>query len=560
MTRNDQERQGKGALQIIEEAVHLLRRAPVGLHATYYIGSLPFILGLVYFWADMSRSAFAYEHCAEAAFGLSLLFLWMKCWQAVFAYGLKAQVYGKADDGWTPFRIGRLIGIQTAIQPSGLFVLPIALLIMVPFGWVYAFYQNALVAGDVRRDTVKLFYKKSLHQAMLWPGQNHIILSVLSILGCFVFLNLALAILFAPYLLNTLFGWETIFTLSGLHMLNTTFFATICGVSYLCMDPLMKAVYVLRCFYGDSLRSGDDLKAALKTFVQPGKAMAALVVLLLTFQGGAAWSRAATPEGSSPETFKGSGRTAVVMPTELDRSIDEVLSQRDYAWRMPRESRDSENGLPAALVEGLIRWTVYVIESIWHWLETALKWLAKLLPERIISDREERASSGWIRGVRTLTLLLSVMVVCALAIQFWRVWRRRRNRHDENFPTPILPVPDPSDDNVVADRLPADGWMAMARELIDKRELRLALRALYLASLALLAEQKMIIVAKFKSDRDYERDLRKRVHVKPELLTAFNQNLTIFESVWYGKHELSHEDMDRFTINLEKIRIYAYQQ
>src|ERR1019366_9370994 len=33
----------------------------------YYTGSLPFVLGFLFFWADMSQSAFAYDHCAPAA-------------------------------------------------------------------------------------------------------------------------------------------------------------------------------------------------------------------------------------------------------------------------------------------------------------------------------------------------------------------------------------------------------------------------------------------------------------------------------------------------------------
>jgi len=56
---------------MIEEAVHILRAAPGALLTVYYIGSVPFVLGLLYFWADMSRSAKAYEHGAMAALGLS---------------------------------------------------------------------------------------------------------------------------------------------------------------------------------------------------------------------------------------------------------------------------------------------------------------------------------------------------------------------------------------------------------------------------------------------------------------------------------------------------------
>ena len=64
-------KQGRPALDLIEEAVHLLRTAPAGALAAYYLGALPFVLGLLFFWADMSTSAFARRHVAEAALGKS---------------------------------------------------------------------------------------------------------------------------------------------------------------------------------------------------------------------------------------------------------------------------------------------------------------------------------------------------------------------------------------------------------------------------------------------------------------------------------------------------------
>ncbi len=71
----------------------------------------------------------------------------------------------------------------------------------------------------------------------------------------------------APYLVKTFFGIESFFTRSGPSaLLNTTFFAVSLAVSYLCINPISKAVYVLRCFYGDSIRSGIDLKADLQRF------------------------------------------------------------------------------------------------------------------------------------------------------------------------------------------------------------------------------------------------------------------------------------------------------
>ena len=91
---------GQGAIELIEEAFHLLRLAPGSTLFSYYLGSLPFVLGLLYFWSDMSRSALADQRLTVAAFGLSLLFLWMKCGQAVFAQQVMARVCGEPAPRW----------------------------------------------------------------------------------------------------------------------------------------------------------------------------------------------------------------------------------------------------------------------------------------------------------------------------------------------------------------------------------------------------------------------------------------------------------------------------
>ena len=101
----------KGAIELIEEAVHLLRQAPLPTLAAYYIGALPFVIGLLYFWADMGRSPFAGQHLAGATLGVAALFLWMKFWQSVFTLNLRALMAGQPpppsafrdalrQDGW----------------------------------------------------------------------------------------------------------------------------------------------------------------------------------------------------------------------------------------------------------------------------------------------------------------------------------------------------------------------------------------------------------------------------------------------------------------------------
>src|SRR5580698_1790070 len=95
MKRDDKRRQGKSAFDLIEEATHLLRTAPAATLAVYFLGAIPFVLALLFFWADMSRSPLASQHVAGASLGMAVMFCWMKFWQAVFARRVRAQAAGE---------------------------------------------------------------------------------------------------------------------------------------------------------------------------------------------------------------------------------------------------------------------------------------------------------------------------------------------------------------------------------------------------------------------------------------------------------------------------------
>src|ERR1041385_4539994 len=162
----------KPALELIEEAIHLLRAAPLSTIATYYLGALPFVLGLLYFWTDMSRSPFASGHLAEGALGMAPLFVWMKFWQGMFASILRARLVGDAAPTLNFLRGRRILFSQVALQPLGLFLLPLALVTVFPFPWIYAFFQSVTARADSETTGVFDFLKKSWREAVLWPGQN----------------------------------------------------------------------------------------------------------------------------------------------------------------------------------------------------------------------------------------------------------------------------------------------------------------------------------------------------------------------------------------------------
>ncbi len=546
----------RGALEIIEEAVHLLCRISASHLAHYYVGTLPFVLGFLYFWADMSRSAFAEQHCVQAAVGLSGLFLWMKYWHAVFVQGLKEEICGIPKKSWSWNRVLRIVKTQTMIQPLGLFLLPLALLVTIPFGWVYAFFQNGLMEGG-DDDDWRSICKKSLRQASLWPVQNHILLSIMFLFGWFVFFNLTIALWYLPHLVNMLLGMDTVFTRMGEHLLNTTFFVIVFGLTFLCVDPLVKACYALRCFYGESLTTGEDLRMTVRMFGERNRVLASLLIAL-------ALGLASIVGNSTSAQAEEVGVQEVVRPLhanavgakELDLSIGEILSHREYRWRIPRGADDSEDGPVKSFVGEILGWIGKIFSSLWDLVVKFVQWIRSLFPERTASYQDgEKSIFNWMNLTRALVLFLLATVVCSLGIFLWRFWRRSNQRPVDTNLNVVSPEPDVADEEVTANQLPSQEWAAMARELMDKGELRLALRALYLATLAYLGERDMISIAKFKSDREYERDLRRRIHVKPDLLKAFRHNLLVFQRAWYGKHDSSQMDFQACFANLERMKI-----
>ena len=545
-----QRQQGKGAFDLIEEAVHLLRTAPAAALAAYGLGTAPFALGLLYFWADMSRSPFAGQHLPDAALGLAGLFCWMKFWQTIFARRLRAHVAAEPLPRWTVHRWARVLLTQTFVQPFGLFVLPLALLPIVPFFWCYAFYQNVTVLDDGGPAGTSALLKKSWKQATLWPGQNHAVLAIMTGFGFCIFLNWVATGFMLPHLIKMLFGVESVFTQSPLGLLNTTFFTGMLGLTYLCVDPIMKAIYVLRCFYGKSLKSGEDLRAELSLLSAP-QPLAAVVVLGLILFGTAPALGTNSPASSAPP--KPPPTASSIAPAELDRSINQTIHETKYTWRMPREKiveSNKEEGAVARFFDKvgatLRKWA----RAVGDWLD---KWLRDLFRSHRPRSGANTSSYGWIEGLYILLYGLVAAALAALGYLLYRVWR---NRQAPAVVTtePIQPVPDIHDENVGADQLPADGWTKLGRELLERGELRLALRAFYLASLSHLATRNLIRIARFKSNRDYERELRRRGHSFPELLSVFGDNLGSFERVWYGRHEISPGLVDRFVANVERIK------
>src|SRR5688572_16822318 len=137
----------KGGLELCDEALFLLRSLPAAAWTIYLAGTGPFLVGLLYFWTDMTRGVVSEDRPVSGALGLSVLFVWMKTCQAVFARRMWTQLSGVARGSGGVREWWRIAMAQSRIQPWGLLLIPVAIIFAVPFGWVYAYYQNATVIG-----------------------------------------------------------------------------------------------------------------------------------------------------------------------------------------------------------------------------------------------------------------------------------------------------------------------------------------------------------------------------------------------------------------------------
>jgi hypothetical protein len=545
---------GRPALDLIEEAVHLLRQTPPRLWLAYLAGSVPFVLGLLYFWADMSVSAVAAQRAPVAALGMALLFVWLKCWQAVFASGLQAQISAQTPESWSVRRVLSLVAVQGIVQPTKLFLLPLAAIITLPLAWVFAFYENmtVLAAGDSAG--VRATLRRAGNQARAWPWQNHYTLVALSLLAGVLWINAIVAAATTPFLLKMLLGIETSFTRGGISsVFNTTFLTATAALAWLAFDPVVKAVYALRCFYSDARKDGADLLAELsRVQARNAKPLAVVAALCLIVVPGLVAAQSASSSGAAPVA-------PIVTPQELDEALRATLTHEKYLWRMPRVAEaetDPTRGWVLGLIDGMTETTARWARAVRDFVRDIYLWLERNLGGKKTSSSSSSGSGdGWQTVLRVFAFGLLAIAAAALGVLLYRVWRQGGWRRPEAVRAEVIAAkPDLADERVTAAQLPEDEWLALARELMERGELRLALRALYFAGLAHLAQRELVSLAQFQSHRDYELEVGRRARGQSDLRAAFGVAVRAFDRSWYGRHEVTPEGLEDFRSNLERIR------
>ncbi len=548
------------ALELLEEAVHLLRMSPARIYALYFAGTIPFLLGFLFFWMEMSRSVRAEDQLVEWSLALALLFTWMKCWQSAAASELLAHCARAGRPPWTWTRIRRLIYLQGTWQPTKLIALPLAALVAMPFAWTCAFYHQLAMFGDGTAEPA-VAYRRAKEVAGLWPGQNFKAILLINVFGVFVFLNIYILGAMLPELIRMFSGVESAFSRSPwAFIFNSSFFGAALAAAHLCLNPLTMAFYVVRCFHARSVRDGRDLLAALaearnkeegerRKEANPAVAIMRSVILLCSFFL-VPCSLSGAEDRAAP-----AAPPARIAPAALDRSLKETFEQREFAWRMPRDGTvpraEKPRGPIGQFMDGIASFVSRVSKKIGQWFSDMREWLRRATnfgPNRAPSIGGLGLGLGVFSAAELLLYFLLIASLLVAGYVIFRHWRSRRVS-----PVAVAGIAPPENiavdlqtEDVLASQLPEDEWLRLARELAARGEYRLALRALFLGTLAGLARQGVISIARHKSNRDYLAEVFRRGRQHPDWPPAFGGCVALFERSWYGLHVANPELLAEF--------------
>ena len=561
----------RSSLQIVEEGFHLLRTIDVSYFVWFYLGAVPFAVGLLFFTADQSRSSLAEQSAPGAATLMALLYFWMRFCQARFCGGLWETI----NPGHLPertfvekFRAGAALFF---LQALWLPMMVIGLFFALPLGWVVAALQNFTILAATQNygdcPLRNIFSDGLKHSHYDW-AQNHGILVVMVIVSLFTWLNLVAACLVVTTFGKSFFGVESVFTISPTAaIMNTTFLLGSLLLTWMVISPMMKAAYTLRCFYAESRHTGADLLSRLAECRrerrknpeqttnssgggQKAAILAGALLLLSGFEAGAQDDAATLPNSTTGERLS---------EETLRESIGQTLEQKKYQWQLSRKSQEgyaeeleNESWL-SRRIRDVAEATRGAFKKVGDWFEEMVEKMER--KPRSSKKSPSGIDSGALQGISSTMSIGLVVLVCILAGWLILVMYRKYKgiAPTESADTMDAGEIDLRSEEIVASQLPEDEWMRLAREQMSKGDTRLAVRALFLATLSKLGEDGLLRIARFKTNRDYRVELERKARKSKELRGAFEANTRLFERAWYGWHPVSKDGVSSFLENHESI-------
>ncbi|MDR3698296.1 MAG: DUF4129 domain-containing protein [Candidatus Sulfopaludibacter sp.] len=508
------------ALSLLEEAVHLLREAGFTSLVRHWTGSVPLAVAFLVCWNSVTGGIATDVQCVGGSLALALLLVWMHCRRAVFAGRLMRHLSGAPAVPWTFARAWRFTALQASLAATKPLALFIGLLVLFPFARVVAFYRSAAALGDRPDLDPRQIVQHARRLASLDFGQTWKLLPLLLLLLLAVFANITLTVAMLPQLVRILTGYESALSRSGQYFFqNPLFFVVVLVLTWLAFDPFVQAVYCVRCFYGESRETGEDIRVGLRLLRAP------IPTAALLLAAGVFCARAAD----------------AVSAVDLQQSVRHAMQAPGYAWRIPP---------PAAKTTGPTPWIVTITDRMVNGLKNGLKELGRLIMKVLewIFDRlgvQPNPQGGPLPSTG-LHWSLYVLMAIILAVLAWAIYRRRlfQRRRAHSAQAEPVPVVRLEEEGLSAGRLPEEAWLELAAECLREEKLRLALRAFFLANLAWLGRLEFLSLDAAKTNREFELELRRRARPFPEARELFSGNVAGFERAWYGQHEVSRRQVE----------------
>jgi hypothetical protein len=233
------------------------------------------------------------------------------------------------------------------------------------------------------------------------------------------------------------------------------------------------------------------------------------------------------------------------------------VKRPEFSWKLPRQSEEAKPKRKWPFFDAIGRFLKATGRAIKRTYKAVADWMEKLFRRPPDAGQPSASGGGWhgsSRGWMMALLVVLGLAAAALLVQTLRQMRLRKAAAPAASST--VAKPDLEDENITADLLPEDEWLALAREHLGKGELRFALRAFFFAAMAHLAARELLTLARHKSNRDYHAELRRRASDQPPLHEAFGRNIATLERVWYGQHEIDESGVRAFEENVNQIRAW----
>lgn len=547
-------------LEALERGFALFRSTFVSDAWRYYLGSAPLVFGFIPLWVVNGQIRISDGVVLIEAAVLAAAYVLRVCLVASYMQHVRERAFGTptskpAGAAAQAASAGRLLAWKIILATGALVALPT----VAGASWFYSACQFASL--ESREDSERHSLRGCLTIASQWFGSSVLLFLMLFPFWIAVWLNGVILAMAVPQLLHSILGLNTLLsTQMGINALieSSALWLSLFAGTWLAIDPVVKCSFIAVYQHLRSRREGDDLRGLLASLpreqqkkaemIARGKLVCAFVALAVVLAGfsQAGWAEQTPPAQIKVEIPADSVRQARV--EQLRHALDAESRSAIYRWH------DAEHPSPP-------NWFDKLVEKIKHGIQRAWKaftdFLQKLWPHNLNLTPGD-ARPWQLKDLRMWLWLIAIVTLAAGGVLVWL--RRRKETASLSIPQALAPLPDLSD-SVIASVRSEDEWFALAGQLEEKGELRLALRAAYLGLLSGLAQRQWLTVRRDRTNREYLNEFTRRWRRRPQAATEsraeipdkLRGSLRQFDRVWYGSYALTPEQVAAYRQDQKEI-------